>query len=378
MNYRNFGKLDFKPSILGFGCMRLPVLPTDPTKIDETEAIAMIRYAIDNGVNYIDTAYFYHQGQSEILVGKALQDGYRQKVKLATKLPVFLCEKHADFDRYLNEQLKKLQTDQIDFYLVHGLGQATWEKSKKLDYEGFLKSALSDGRISYAGFSFHDKLPLFKEIVDAFPWTFCQIQYNYMDTEFQAGTEGLNYAVSKGLAVVVMEPIKGGKLANNPPPSVQTLWNSAEVNRTPAEWALRWVWNNPDVSLLLSGMTTKKQVDENLHLANESEPNSLTDKELSIIESVKEQYKLLTKIDCTACGYCHDCPSGVDVPKNFQMYNEAHTYDSFAGTRFEYKLFLKPESRASACIECGVCEDVCPQQINIRKHLKEVKKVFED
>jgi len=376
MHYRQFGNLDFKASILGFGCMRLPVLDGDSSRINESEAISMIRHAIDNGVNYIDTAYPYHQGQSEPLVGKALQNGYRDKVKLATKLPVSRCQSYEDFDRFLNEQLEKLATDHIDFYLLHGLSKNTWEKAKKLGIELFLEKALADRRIHYAGFSFHDEFAVFKEIVDAYPWTFCQIQYNYMDTEFQAGTQGLNYAAEKGLAVIVMEPIKGGKLAKKPPQSIIDLWAQSTVKRTPAEWALRWVWNHPEVSLLLSGMSTRDQVEENLRFASLAEPNSLSADELLLIEKVKEQYISLTKVDCTTCGYCQPCPSGVNIPRNFSLYNDANIYDDFASSRFAYNTFFTAENRASACTECGVCEEACPQQINIREHLKEIQRVF--
>lgn len=377
MNYRQFGNLDFRASILGFGCMRLPVLDNDSSKINESEAISLIRHAIDNGVNYLDTAYFYHQGQSELVVGKALQNGYREKVKLATKLPVSLCESYEDFGRLFNEQLEKLATDHIDFYLLHGLNRHTWEKAKELNVEHFLEKALADGRIKYVGFSFHDELPFFKEIVDGYPWTFCQIQYNYMDTEFQAGTEGLNYAAEKGLAVIVMEPIKGGKLAKKPPRSILDLWDQANVKRTPAEWALRWVWNHPEVSLLLSGMSTREQLEENLRLADSAEPNTLSNDELVLIEGVKKLYLSLTKVDCTACGYCLPCPSGVYIPRNFAVYNDAYIYDDFGSSRFFYNTFFTPETKASACTECGVCEEACPQQIPIREHMKEIQRVFE-
>ena len=346
MHYRKFGNLDFQASILGFGCMRLPLLEDgDSSHIDEPEAISMIRYAIDNGVNYIDTAYPYHQGKSEFLVGKALQNGYRDKLKLATKLPVSRCQSYEDFDRFLNEQLDKLATDHIDFYLLHGLSKNTWEKAKKLGIELFLKKALADGRIRYAGFSFHDEFKVFKEIVDAYPWTFCQIQYNYMDTEFQAGTKGLKYAAEKGLAVIIMEPIKGGKLAKKPPQSIIELWDQSAVKRTPVEWALSWVWNHPEVSLLLSGMSTSDQVKENLRLASSAQPNALSSEELLLITQVKKQYQSLTKVDCTACGYCQPCHSGVNIPRNFSLYNDATIYDDFAASRFAYNNFFTPEAK---------------------------------
>lgn len=376
MFYRKFGPLDFQVSALGFGCMRLPVLNKDPGQINEAEAIHMIRYAIDQGVNYIDTAYFYHNGQSEILVGKALKDGYREKVKLATKMPVGKVQTYEDFDRLLNEQLQKLDTGYIDFYLMHGLNRRTWDNIRKLGFERFLEQALADGRIRYPGFSFHDEYPVFTEIVDAYPWTFCQIQYNYMDTQIQAGTAGLKYAAAKGLAVVIMEPIKGGKLAKNPPAAVQKLWDKSPVKHSPAEWALRWVWNHPEVSVVLSGMSTMDQVEENLRTAGTARPNSLTEAELSLIEQAKSMYQSLTKIDCTACGYCQPCPSGVEIPRNFTLYNDAHIYDDFGASRFAYKQFLQENSRASACTECGQCEDVCPQHLSIREHLKAVHSAF--
>ena len=377
MQYRKFGKLDFQTSILGFGCMRLPVLNRNQANIDEVEAIRMIRHAIDNGVNYVDTAYPYHQGQSEILVGKALQNGYREKVKLATKLPVGRCEKFEDFDSLLNEQLEKLATDHIDFYLLHGLNRITWDKVKKLGIERFLETALVDGRITYSGFSFHDEFPVFKEIVDSYPWTFCQIQYNYIDTEFQAGNKGLQYAAAKGLAVIIMEPIKGGKLAKTPPSSILELWSKAEEQRSPAEWALRWVWNHPEVTMLLSGMSTMEQVEENLRVADMAKPNSLSEQELNVIKEVKTRFGLLSRIDCTSCGYCQPCPSGVAIPRNFTIYNDAFIYDDYNSSQFVYNTFFTPESKASACTECGACEEACPQHLSIRAHLKEVRKAFE-
>ncbi|MHB1127952.1 MAG: aldo/keto reductase [Bacillota bacterium] len=372
MQYRKFGQLDFQVSALGFGCMRLPVLNKDQGRIDEAEAIHMIRHAIDQGVNYVDTAYFYHKGQSEILVSKALKDGYREKVKLATKLPVILVQNYEDFNRYLNEQLQKLDTSHIDFYLMHGLNRTTWDKIRQLGFERFLEQALADGRIRYTGFSFHDDYPVFPEIIDAYPWTFCQIQYNYMDTHIQAGTAGLKYAAAKGLAVVIMEPIKGGKLAKKPPPEIQNLWDKLTVKRSLAAEALRWVWNHPEVSVVLSGMSTMDQVEENLRTVETARPNSLDEAELSLIEQVKAVYNSLTKIDCTACGYCQPCPSGVEISRNFTLYNDAHIYNDLPVSRFFYKQFFQESSRASACTECGECEDICPQHLSIRKQLKEV------
>jgi predicted aldo/keto reductase-like oxidoreductase len=372
MQYRQFGKCDFKVSALGFGCMRLPIIDGDEGKINEPEAIKLIRHAIDNGVNYIDTAYPYHKGMSEIATGKALLDGYRDKVKLATKLPSWLINSYEDFDKYLNEQLDKLQTDHIDCYLLHSLSKRTWDKIRDLGVMKFVKGALEDGRIKQIGFSFHDKLETFKEIVDYYDWDFCQIQYNFMDENYQAGTEGLKYAVAKGMAVIVMEPLRGGKLVKNPPSEVLDLWNTADIKRTPPAWALKWIWNNPEVSTILSGMGKMNEVVENIEIAEDSYPNSLTAKELELVNLVKEKYRSFTKIGCTACSYCMPCPEGVNIPQNFGLYNEAFMYNTVEPSKMAYERFMTEKSRASACKECGLCEDACPQNLPIKAHLKEV------
>jgi len=249
MQYRRFGKLDWKVSALGFGAMRLPVIDKDQSRINEPEAMKMIHYAFDHGVNYIDTAWPYHGGTSEGLVGRALKDGYREKVKLATKLPCWAVQTVQDCERILNTQLERLQTDHIDFYLLHGLNKARWPDMRDMGVLKWAEKAKSDGRIGHLGFSFHDDFEVFQEIIDGYDgWTLCQIQYNYMDTEYQAGTKGLKYAAEKGLAVVIMEPIRGGQLAKNPPESVAELWKTAERQWSPAEWALQWIWNQPEVS----------------------------------------------------------------------------------------------------------------------------------
>lgn len=376
MQYRKFGSYDFSVSVLGFGCMRLPILNGSDSNINEEEAIKMIRFAIDNGVNYIDTAYPYHKKQSEVLVGKALLDGYRERVKLATKLPCWLINTYEDFDKYLSEQLNKLQTDHIDMYLLHALGKDDWEKMKKLNIFKFLEEEVSKGRIRYPGFSFHDELPVFKEIVDSYDWAFCQIQYNYMDENYQAGTEGLEYAASKGLAVIVMEPLRGGKLAQEPPFEVQTIWNESKVKRTPAEWALRWIWNRKEVTTVLSGMSTMDQVVENIRIADSALVDSLNENELHLVNRIKEKYKTLTKVNCTGCNYCMPCPSGVNIPRNFSLYNDVFIYNHLNDSQRVYNNIFSEENRASACIECGKCEEACPQNISIREHLKNVHNVL--
>ncbi|MDY6845098.1 MAG: aldo/keto reductase [Thermodesulfobacteriota bacterium] len=370
MKYRRFGKLNWDVSVLGFGAMRLPVIGNDQADIDELEAINMIHYAIDHGVNYIDTAYPYHVGKSEIVVGRALQHGYREKVKLATKLPSWFIKKREDCDRYLNEQLEKLQTDHIDFYLLHGLNRTMWPKLRDLGVLKWAESTIADGRIHYLGFSFHDDFESFKEIIDDYDkWTFCQIQYNFMDVEYQAGVKGLHYAQEKGLAVVVMEPIRGGQLTKNPPKSVTKLWESALVQRTPADWALQWIWNQPEVSVVLSGMTVMQHVIENIESANRSGNNSLTDQELSLIDKVRDEYRELSPIPCTHCKYCMPCPNDIDIPLILEYYNEAIMYDETRTPRFRYRQLPK-EKQADHCIECRECEERCPQNILISEWLK--------
>ena len=277
MQYRRLGQTDCEVSVLGFGCMRLPMLGStsavdrfDPNKaMDEEEATRMIHHAIDHGINYFDTAYVYHGGKSETLLGKALK-AHRDGVMIATKLPTWLAQTPDDFDRFLDEQLKKLETEYIDLYLLHGLNRAVWQKMMEMDVLGFLDKTLSDGRVRYAGFSFHDDVKIFKEIIDSYEWAFCQIQYNYFDEHYQAGREGLEYAAAKGIGVVVMEPLRGGKLTDKIPEEIQALWDSAETRRTPAEWALRWVWDHEEVSIALSGMSTMSQLMENISIAEDA------------------------------------------------------------------------------------------------------------
>ena len=366
-------------SIVGFGCMRLPLMPGgDSSKIDEELSTELIRYAIDEGVNYIDTAYPYHgkgmssAGRSEPVVGKILRDGYRGKVKLATKLPSWLINSRGDMDRILNEQLERLETDYIDFYLVHALNKSSWKNVRRAGVAEFLEQAIRDGRIRYAGFSYHDEPENFNAIVDAFDWSFCQIQYNYMDEEFQAGRSGLEYAAKRGLGITIMEPLRGGKLAQNLPESVLTAFHRSEKIRTPAEWALSWIWNHAEVSLLISGMNTMDQVTGNIKSAENAIEGSFTDSDNLVIEKVKNIYRQRTKVDCTACNYCMPCPLGVNIPGCFDYYNNFHMF----GREDNYR-FLKAGQRASDCTECGSCEVHCPQSLPIPELLKEVRAVFE-
>jgi predicted aldo/keto reductase-like oxidoreductase len=376
MQYRKFGKLDWPVSALGFGCMRLPVLNGNSGQIDLPEAIRMMRWAIDAGVNYMDTAYVYHDQTSETALGKALQDGYRQRVRIATKLPVWMVKESADFDRLLNEQLKRLQSETIDFYLLHALNRDSWKDVQAKNLLACAEKALADGRIRYLGFSFHDNLESFKTIVDGYDrWDFCQIQYNYMDIENQAGTEGLRYAASRGLGVVIMEPLLGGKLAAELP-ALAPVWDSAENKRKPADWALQWLWNQPEVSLVLSGMSTFTQVHENVTSASVSRPGVLAADELAVVDKARQVLKGLCPIPCTQCEYCLPCPNGVNIPRNFEVYNWGAMYNDYAGSKIEYRRWLADDQKAACCIQCEECLSKCPQKIEISSWLPVVEEVL--
>jgi predicted aldo/keto reductase-like oxidoreductase len=376
MQYREFGRTGKKTSLLGFGCMRLPIHDNDPSRINESEAIAMIREAIDQGVNYIDTAYPYHRGTSEALTGKALRDGYREKVYIATKLPIWLVESKDDTEKYLNEQLERLGTEHIDFYLVHSLSEGSWANTQKHEVLRTLEKAKADGRIGHIGFSFHDRLKLFKEIVDAYPWEFTQIQLNFMDEEYQAGLEGMRYAEKTGMGIVIMEPLRGGKLTKKVPPDIEAVWSKAKTSRTPAEWALRWVFDHPEVDVVLSGMSTMEQVKENIAVAVDSPPNSLSTEEKELISTVRDMYRTKIKVMCTDCGYCLPCPEGVDIPGVFSLFNDSSVYDTPEESARWYASLTKAEKDAVRCVECGQCLSACPQGISIIKHLKEAHKVL--
>ncbi|WP_321429844.1 aldo/keto reductase [uncultured Methanolobus sp.] len=381
MLYRKMPKNGDELSILGFGAMRLPV--KEDGSIDEKTATNMVRYSINNGVNYVDTAWPYHMGESETFLAKALADGYREKVKLATKQPQWMVKNPGDMDKFLNAQLKKLNTDHIDYYLIHSLVDSSWENIKNLGVREFLDKAKADGRIINAGFSYHGSPEDFAPIVDAYDWDFCQIQYNFLDTNVQAGTAGLEYAASKGLGVVIMEPLRGGNLADPVPQEVLDIWNGADTKRSPVEWALRWVWNHPEITVVLSGMSAPAHVEENLKIADEGLANSLTEKELQLVERVAEKYGELMKINCTGCRYCMPCPEGVDIPACFEVYNNLHMFGGEDRLKMMYAAKMGGILRgdetnfASQCVQCGQCLDACPQQIPIPDMLEEVAEEFE-
>ncbi|HKK40811.1 MAG TPA: aldo/keto reductase, partial [Bacteroidales bacterium] len=315
MLYRKLGKTGIDISVLGFGCMRLPVIDSRPENIDYGKATDMLHYAIENGVNYIDTAYFYHaavfgtRGHSEPFVGDVLSGGLREKVHLATKLPLFILKEKEQMESYLNEQLERLKTGYLDFYLLHALNGETWERVKKLGIREFLDRKKKEGHIRFPAFSFHGEAEDFMRICDEYDWAYAQIQYNYMDVDFQAGYKGLKYAADKGMGVVIMEPLKGGKLGHDMPVEMTSIIDSYKVKRTPAEWALRFVWNEPGVSSVLSGMTTMEQVVENIQLADKGLAGSLTREDLSIYPGLKASMETKIKADCTSCRYCMPCSS---------------------------------------------------------------------
>lgn len=376
MKYRKLGKTGEDVSILGFGCMRFP---QQDGKIDEEKSLEMIRYAIDNGVNYIDTAYPYHNGESEIFLGKALKDGYREKIKLATKLPSWAVNTRADMDKFINEQLKKLQTKQIDFYLIHSLNEDDYSRLKENGLFDFIRKIKEQKLVKYVGFSFHDTLDVFKYIIDDYEWDFVQIQYNYIDEKYQAGTEGLLYAHNKGLGVIIMEPLRGGSLVNNLSDEINAIINNSSVKKNAVEWAFKFLYDKEEISVVLSGMSSLEQVIDNINAVDsQGDANSMTKIEKQIIEELSKEFKSKIKVNCTGCKYCLPCPKGVQIPLCFELLNSSSMFNDIKKAKEMYHGFLVSEgSDASNCVECGACEQKCPQHINIVEKLKEVRGIFE-
>ena len=382
MQYRIMQHSGDRLSVLGYGCMRLP---EKGGRIDEERAQKQLRSAIDRGVNYVDTAMPYHMGASEPFVGRALREGYRAKVKLATKMPHYNVHAAEDMERFLSVQLDSLQTDHVDYYLIHNLQAASWKKLQGLGVEDFIRRAVDNGKIRTIGFSYHGGKKDFMEIVDSYPWEFCQLQINYLDRDNQAGLEGVQYAAAKGMGVIAMEPLRGGALARASAPRYQEIWDEATVPRSPAEWALRWVWNLPEVTLALSGMNDEAHIEENLRVADEAGAGSLTPREIDIVDRVCLSYRQSLKVGCTGCRYCMPCPSGVQIASSFSAYNESFTgaAKGIGAPRLRYVVEASgvftgvPRGFASQCTECGKCLSKCPQHIAIPTHLKEVVKKFE-
>lgn len=382
MLYRTMPKIDEHLSILGYGCMRFAT-NSDGT-IDEPRAMRQIHQGIASGINYFDTAWPYHGGQSETLLGKALASGHRSGVSIATKLPSWMVQNRQEMDDFLEKQLRKLQTDCIDFYLLHNLNGVMWETLKSMDVLDFLTRAKQSGKIRYTGFSFHGHIDDFKKIVDQNDWEFCQIQYNYLDIYHQAGREGLQYAAGKNLGVIIMEGLRGGNLGATPPPEVAAIWNDAPQKRTPAEWALRWIWNHPEVSINLSGMNSEKHIEENVKIGSMAQPDSLSDEEKTLVQKAAATYKRLMKVDCTGCEYCTPCPENVNIPAAFEVLNKLHLFKNVPEAKFMYAIRCSglvsdgEPGFASQCVQCGECLEKCPQNIEIPTALESVIADLED
>jgi uncharacterized protein len=377
MNYRSFGRLEYRPSALGFGCMRFP---SKDGKVDEAEAIRMLRRGIDAGVNYLDTAYPYHDGQSERIVGAAIRDGYREKVKVVTKMPTWLVKTADDFDRLLDEQLGRLGLPSVDFYLLHSIGKDEFARLKGLGVLEWAERAIASGRFARLGFSSHDSFDGIKRVLDGYDsWVLCQIQYNYIDAVGEPGTKCLEYIASKGVAAVIMEGLRGGSLVD-PPPSILKIWDKAERRRTAADWGLQWLWSRPEVSTVLSGMSSMAQVEENLASASASRVGLLSREELGLFDEAREEYKKIMAVPCTACRYCMPCPNGVDIPRNFGIYNDGIRFGKPEKARGDYAWMLQAvklgleaaDARAANCVGCRECEEKCPQKIPIAAWMAQV------
>ena len=376
MKYRTNKKNGDELSILGFGCMRFT---KNGMSVDEKEVERQILFAIDQGVNYFDTAYIYPN--SEEILGRILaKNNCRDKVKIATKLPPYLVKKQADFDKIFNAELKRLQTDYIDYYFMHMLTDVNvWHRLCELGVKEWIAQKKAEGKIKNIGFSYHGGKEEFIKLIDAYDWEFCMIQYNYIDENNQAGKSGLQYAASKGLPVMIMEPLRGGKLVDSLPKEVLSIWKDAEMNRSPVEWALRWIWNHEEVCVVLSGMSSYDQVADNIRIASDSDANAFEEYELNLFENVKQIMKDAILVPCTACGYCMPCPAGVDIPTCFSCYNNIKIEGkkmAFTTYMMQTSLKTKP-TMASACTGCGKCEKHCPQDIKIREELANVKKNLE-
>lgn len=386
MQLREMGNTGVKVSPLGFGVMRLPLKNGGKTANDTTIAdvdvdasIAMIRRAIDEGVNYFDTAYNYVSGNSEVILGQALAGGYREKVHVASKSPAWLYKSPEDFDRYLGEQLGRLQMDHIDFYLLHSMNGGSWKKSQRNNAVEAIQRAKAEGKVRHIGFSFHDDLELFEEILDAADWDFCQIQLNYYDRDYQAGIKGMKMAAERGMGVVVMEPLRGGLLVDLPK-SVQAVFDESGYDRSNVEWSFDWLWNMPEVSCVLSGMSTMEQVEENCSYMQRAAAGMFSDDERAVVDKAKAALDEKAAVPCTGCNYCVDmCPNKIAIPYNFRAYNMGVLYDNMDLAReFYAEEVTSYGRRAEHCTSCGSCEEICPQHIAISEWLPKVDELLRE
>ncbi len=358
-----------KISRLGFGCMRFKTLDNDNGKIDKERSSKIILEAIDKGLTYIDTAYPYHDGMSEKFVGEFLEENnLREKIKLTTKLPCWLVKEYDDFYKILNEQLDNLRTDHLDFYLLHSLDIKRFRQMVDLGVFDFLNDIKEKGLVKNVGFSFHDEYPAFEEIIKSYPWDFCQIQLNYLDINYQAGIKGYNLAKDMGIPMVIMEPVKGGRLANPPEEIKNSLKEFTDLS--PAQEALKFPLSLDNVMVVLSGMNDIDQVRENLEIASEVSYNSLTKEDKSFYENARKIYKSREQIGCTACEYCLPCTVEINIPKVFGLWNKAYLYDEEEKSKKDYEEYLKDGVSPTECIECGKCEGICPQNLEIIEGLK--------
>lgn len=375
MNYRKdrFGN---DISILGYGCMRFT---QSGGKIDMEKAEKEVMTAFRAGVNYYDTAYVYPG--SEAALGQILEKNQiRERVKIATKLPHYLIKNGQSIEKYFAEQLRRLKTDYVDYYLMHMLTDVqTWERLKTLGIFEWLEEKKQSGAIRQVGFSYHGNTDMFCQLIDAYDWDFCQIQYNYMDENSQAGRRGLSYANKKGLPVIIMEPLRGGKLVNRLPEEAVQIFDRYSVKHTPAQWALRWLWNQPEVTCVLSGMNSTEMVEDNSNTASSVEVGEMNEAEEQMLKEVVKAINAKMKVGCTGCGYCMPCPQNVDIPGVFAAYNRYYTESKMTAWREHVMCtaMRKTSSAASNCIECGKCEQHCPQHIEIRKELKNAKRKLE-
>ena len=378
MQYRAFGKNGDSVSILGYGCLRYP---KKDGRVDVERTARQVKMAIEGGVNYFDTAYAY-KGSEEIL-GEILSGGLRERVKIATKIPAYLVPNRAAMERFFRTQLERLKTDYIDCYLIHALNDFEgWQNAKARGIMEFLEDMKSRGTVRYIGFSYHGDRDNFKRIIDDYDWDFCQIQYNYIDENNQAGREGLKYAHSKGISVVIMEPLRGGNLVRKMPEPIRAVWEKAPVGRSQADWALRWIWDQPEAASVLSGLNEESHIEENLRLAGEVLSGALTPDELQLYREAADKYRSLMKVGCTGCGYCLPCPAGVNIPFCFSYYNSYNLFKGNLRSKLQYVIFTSGlygggSSQASRCIRCGKCEKACPQHLPVRRHLEEVRGVME-
>ena len=389
MQYRKMPKSEDSLSVLGYGCMRFRKKSGKSggifSSFDEELAKEQVMYAIENGVNYLDTAWPYHAGASESFLGEHIlsDKAVRKKVYIATKLPCMMIYRKEKIEDIFEKQLQKLKVDYIDYYLMHSLDGPTWERMKRLDIVAFLEKIKREKKVRHVGFSFHGSHDEFIKISDDYGWDFVQVQFNILDENFQAGIKGINHAAKKNMGVIVMEPLRGGSLVGEIPKEVKELYDGAPVKRSPADWALSWILSNPDITLVLSGMNETEHIKENIEIADKSRPGMLSGAELEIINRVRDKYLELMQVGCTGCGYCMPCPAGINIPDAFKYLNSYHMFKN-GKSRLDYALYAGAKTEdgkphwTTSCIDCGKCEKACPQNIEVRKEFEKVRRHMEN